>query len=86
MGKHLNLNDVQSVKKFKKKTSITISLIVITFLFLLMTLPNNLFYAYFYKLDLNLDLLIGSLTNDLTFLHHYSTLFFQFISYQHLFS
>jgi hypothetical protein len=78
-GRNLNRNDVQSVNSYRKKQNMTISLVSVTFLFLIFTLPNTIFFAFFYGFfsgkSHDNDLYIGGLTNNLAFLHHSTLLF-----------
>jgi hypothetical protein len=47
VSRNLNRNDIQSVNSYKKKRRMTMSLVVVTSLFLIFTLPNNIFYGFF---------------------------------------
>ena len=73
MGRHLNRNDARSISSFKKKRHLTISLVSVTFLFLIFTLPDGIYFAFF-KTN-NSVKYIGILIDHLMFFHH-STLFF----------
>lgn len=75
LGRQLNRNDERSIKVFRKKRHLTVSLIILTFLFPIMTLPNVIFYSFFYRIDPWMDKYLGGFTNNLTFFHH-SVLFF----------
>ena len=70
LGRQLNRNDERSIKAFKKKRRLTVSLIILTFLFPIMTLPNVIFYSFFYRFDPWMDKYLGGFTNNLTFFHH----------------
>ena len=74
-GKNLNRFNINSVNAFKRKRRMTVSLVSIAFLFLSMSLPNTIFYAFFYDKDDLFLKYLGVFTNDLLFLYH-STLFF----------
>lgn len=63
-----------SVKLYEKKHRLTISLLSITFLFLIMTLPDSIYYGFFESKDEFLNQNIGGALNCFTFLHH-STIF-----------
>jgi len=70
LGKLLNRNDENSIMAYKKKRRLSICLILLTFLFTIMTLPNVIFYGFFYRRDPWLDKYIGGFTNNLAFFHH----------------
>jgi hypothetical protein len=75
ISRNLNANDIQSFNSYRKKLRMTVSLVVITSLFLLFTLPNTIFFGFFFLKNHDNDFYIGGLTNHLVFLHH-STIFF----------
>ena len=73
MSRILNRNDVQSIKSYRKKLKMTISLLAVTFLFLIITLPNTIYFGFFYSNYKN-NYIINAF-DHLLFLHQ-STLFF----------
>jgi len=75
MSRNLNRNDIQSVNTHKKKQQMTISLLIVTFIFLITSLPNTIFFSFYYTYGNDIHKYIGGLTDHLLFLYH-STLFF----------
>jgi hypothetical protein len=76
MSKNINRNNVQLVNSWRKKRQMTVSLTLVTFLFLVFTLPNMIFFNFLFTDGKN-DIVknFGGFTNHLVFLQH-STLFF----------
>lgn len=72
LGKYLNRNNLKLIRLYQKKRRLTISLIIITFMFLLMSLPSTIFFAFFFGKNPYLDKFIGGLFDDIAFLHHAS--------------
>jgi len=71
---NLNRSNLQSVNIYRKKQQMTISLVIVTFIFLIMTLPNAIFFGFFSD-NIRISKYIGILLDHIGFLHH-STLFF----------
>jgi len=76
LGQNVNRSDEQALEVYKKKRRLTISLVIVTFLFPLMTLPNVIFYGFFNDYgDPWLRKYVGGFTNNIMFLNH-ACLFF----------
>ena len=75
LGKSLNQNDKRAIRLNKKKKNMTVSLLIITFMFLLLTLPNSIYFSCYLLIFNTLNNRAIGCLNFLTFLHH-STLFF----------
>lgn len=74
-------NHGQSVTTSPKRPSLTISLIILSFLFLVMTTPGTILFAYFYNGFLsNLDESLVFLIDDISFMNHAMLFFISFIS------
>jgi hypothetical protein len=73
MSRNLNRNNLQSVNAFRKKQQMTISLLIVTFIFLIMSLPNTIYFGFFS--DYNKNGKLSVLLDHIGFMHH-STLFF----------
>jgi hypothetical protein len=75
LGNNINRRDLRSVKLYEKKRHLSFSLVTITFLFAVLSLPNSIVFA-FYKFMFNKrpDPYLEGILNDIVFLHH-STLF-----------
>ena len=72
LAKNLNRNNSQSIKLFKKRKKMTASLVIITFLFMIISFPDSIYFAFFRSDDL---IRLGQLLDCILFLQH-STLFF----------
>lgn len=71
----------ESLKSRSKKFNLTVSLIIISFLFLVMTAPGTIMFGYFYDgLFARLDKSIAYLVDDISFLNHASLFFISFVS------
>lgn len=67
----------------KKRKSLTMSLIILSFLFLIMTTPGTLMFAYLYDTVLShLDVSVLYLIDDVSFLNHAILFFISFVSYK----
>lgn len=65
----------------RARPSLTISLIILSFLFLIMTTPGTIMFAYFYNAFLsNLDESIVFLIDDISFVNHTMLFFISFVS------
>lgn len=69
LGRYLDQKNKQSIKLFQKKRHMTVSLLIITFLFLVMTLPGSIYFAGF-KQAYNDYNFIEACLNFLMFSHH----------------
>lgn len=64
-----------------KRPGLTVSLIILSFLFLIMTTPGTIMFAYFYNAFLsNLDESMVFLIDDISFLNHSMLFVISFIS------
>lgn len=75
-------NDQQQIKMNRKKMRLTISLVIITNAFIVMTLPGMIAYGFFFNLlySSSLGMIIGFLADGLLFLNHASLFFICFLS------
>ena len=74
-------NGPKSSSSASKRPGLTVSLVVLSFLFLIMTTPGTIMFAYFYDGFLsNLDTPIVFLIDDISFLNHAMLFFISFAS------
>lgn len=78
--KKLLTNSSSSSSSSKRRPGLTISLITVSFLFLIMTTPGTIVFAYFYNVISGLDVSIIYLIDDISFLNHALIFFISFVS------
>ena len=81
LNSHLNRQDQHAIKRFYQRRRITISLWVIYYSFLIMTLPSTIFWAFF--VNQNSDSMafnIRGLLDFVSFLSHASVFFTSYLT------
>ena len=79
--KKTNINHSQNRKSEVKKRNLTITLLFVSFLFLVITVPSNILFAYFYDLVLStLSLQFIYIVDDIFFLNNCNLFFVCFLS------
>lgn len=68
-------------KRSPRRQNLTISLLILTFIFLIMTLPSSLFFGFFYYGKVkNMDRSVAFLIDDISFLNNSMLFFISFVS------
>jgi uncharacterized protein YqhQ len=81
LNSHLNHQDQQSIRNFNKRKRITISLCIISFSFMIMTLPSTVYWSFF--VNQNSDKIffnIGGLLDFVSFLNHASIFYTSYLT------
>lgn len=81
MKRKVNKRDKVAVKLLRKKRKMTISLVVITFAFLIMTLPSTIYFGYFDHVEESNNYM-GTILDSIGFLNRTSVFFTSFLTNQ----
>jgi len=76
---NMNKHNKKAMKRMQKKRRMSISLVVITFAFLIMNLPATIYYGYFKQNEL-VSFNLGGILDFFSFLNHSSVFFTSFLT------